>query len=91
MRVYISINYLQYSNSYLGNIPELCTFLAIIHYIDFYIAPSMSVIGWLNIYVHTYRCMYLYQTFLTNFRALYLTQFLTDFGQILDSKSYDQA
>ena len=27
----------------------------------------------------------------TNFRALYLTEFLTDFGQILDSKSYDQA
>ena len=23
--------------------------------------------------------------------CLYLTQFLTDFGQILDSKSYDQA
>ena len=35
--------------------------------------------------------MYLYQSFLTNFGALYLTQFLTDFGQILDSKSYDQA
>ena len=30
-------------------------------------------------------------TFLTNFGALYLTEFLTDFGQILDSKSYDQA
>ena len=28
---------------------------------------------------------------LTNFGALYLTQFLTDFSQILDSKSYDQA
>ena len=28
--------------------------------------------------------------FSTNFRALYLTEFLTDFGQILDSKSYDQ-
>ena len=27
----------------------------------------------------------------TNFGALYLTEFLTDFGQILDSKSYDQA
>ena len=26
-----------------------------------------------------------------NFGALYLTQFLTDFGQILDSKSNDQA
>ena len=33
----------------------------------------------------------LYQTFLTNFGALYLTEFLTDFGQILDSNSYDQA
>ena len=50
---------------------------------DCYIAAAMSVTGWLTIYV--------YQTFLTNFRALYLTQFLTDFGQILDSKSYDQA
>ena len=28
---------------------------------------------------------------LTNFGVLYLTEFLTDFGQILDSKSYDQA
>ena len=28
---------------------------------------------------------------LTNFEAVYLTQFLTDFSQILDSKSYDQA
>ena len=27
----------------------------------------------------------------TNFRGLYLTEFLTDFGQILDSSSYDQA
>ena len=26
-----------------------------------------------------------------NFGALYLTQFLTDFSQILDSKSYEQA
>ena len=26
-----------------------------------------------------------------NFGVLYFTQFLTDFGQILDSKSYDQA
>ena len=34
-------------------------------------------------------CIYVYQSFLTNFRALYLTQFLTDLGQILDSKSYD--
>ena len=32
-----------------------------------------------------------YQTFLTNFGGLYLTEFLTDFGQILDSNSYDQA
>ena len=35
--------------------------------------------------------MYLYQSFLTNFKALYLIQFLTYFGQILGSKSYDQA
>ena len=35
--------------------------------------------------------MYVNQTFLTNFRALYLSEFLTDLGQILDSKSYDQA
>ena len=32
-----------------------------------------------------------YHTFLTNLGALYLTEFLTDFGQILDSNSYDQA
>ena len=32
-----------------------------------------------------------YQTFLTNFGALYLSEFLTDLGQILDYKSYDQA
>ena len=28
--------------------------------------------------------------FFEKFRAVYLTQFLTDFNQILDSKSYDQ-
>ena len=28
---------------------------------------------------------------LTNFGAVYLTQLLADFSQILDSKSYDQA
>ena len=28
---------------------------------------------------------------LTNFGAVYLSQFLTDFSQILDSNSYDQA
>ena len=56
---------------------------------DFYIAPAMSVIGWLTIYL-MYVCMYVDQTFLTNFRALYLTEFLTDFGQIFvcDSTSY---
>ena len=35
--------------------------------------------------------MYVYQTFLTKFGALYLSEFLTDLGQILDYKSYDQA
>ena len=30
-------------------------------------------------------------SFLTNFWALYLSEFLTDLGQILDYKSYDQA
>ena len=34
--------------------------------------------------------MYNIPQFSTNFGALYLTEFLTDFGQILDSKSYDQ-
>ena len=32
-----------------------------------------------------------YKAFLTKFGGLYLTEILTDFGQILDSKSYDQA
>ena len=32
-----------------------------------------------------------YPSFLGFFICLYLTQFLMDFGQILDSKSYDQA
>ena len=54
--------------------------------VNFYIASRyQAVTYWLSIY------NYLYQTFLTNFGALYLTQFLTDFGQILDSNSYDQA
>ena len=42
--------------------------------------------------------LFVYNTFwkedllnLTNFGAVYLTQFLTDFSQILDSKSYNQA
>ena len=58
----------------------LCNFFA------FYIASRyQAVTYWLLCII------YLYQSFLTNFRALYLTEFLTDFGQILDSKSYDQA
>ena len=42
--------------------------------------------------------MYVHNTFwkedllnLTNFVAVYLTQFLTDFSRILESKYYDQA
>ena len=35
--------------------------------------------------------MHAYPPFLTNFWALYLREFLTDLGQILDYKSYDQA
>ena len=57
-------------------------------YVDFYIAPRcQAVTYWLSIIIY-YLC---YQTFLTNFRALYLTQFLTDFRRILDSESYNQA
>ena len=41
--------------------------------------------------VSVYVCMYGLDTFLTNFGALYLTEFLTDLGQILDSNSYDHA
>ena len=51
----------------------------------------MSVIGWRTMYLCINVSIYVYQTFLTNFGALYLTQFLIDFGQILDSKYYDQA
>jgi len=36
-------------------------------------------------------CIDVYQTFLTNFGALYLSEFLMDLAQILDYKSYDQA
>ena len=39
----------------------------------------------------SYATIYVFHSFSTNFRALYLTEFWTDFGQILDSKSYDQA
>ena len=35
--------------------------------------------------------MYVRPSGVTTLNCLYLTQFLTDFGQILDSKSYDQA
>ena len=38
-----------------------------------------------------YVTMYVVPSFLTNFWALYLSEFLTDLGQILDYKSYDQA
>ena len=48
---------------------------------DFYIAPTMSSSHWLTVV----------SAIFTNFGALYLTEILTDFGQILDSKSYDQA
>ena len=34
---------------------------------------------------------WIWNAFWTALNCLYLTQFLTDFGQILDSKSYDQA
>jgi len=34
--------------------------------------------------------MYNIPQFSTKFGALYLTEFLTDFGKILNSKSYDQ-
>ena len=36
-------------------------------------------------------CMSVCMYGVTTLNCLYLTQFLTDFGQILDSKSYDQA
>ena len=52
---------------------------------SFYIASRYQALtDWLCVWVG-------YQTFLTNFGGLYLTEFLTDFGQILDSNSYDQA
>ena len=58
---------------------------AIPRFRDFYIASLyQAVTDWLYVCVG-------YQTFLTNFGGLYLTEFLTDFGQILDSNSYDQA
>ena len=41
-------------------------------------------------YVHTYILAY-FHILAYLFNCLYLTQFLTDFSQILDSKSYDQA
>ena len=51
---------------------------------DFYIASRyQAVTDWL--------CVWVDQTFLANFGGLYLTEFLTDFGQILDWNSYDQA
>ena len=40
---------------------------------------------------YNYYLLLLYQTFLTNFGALYLSELLTYLGQILDSKYYDQA
>ena len=53
----------------------------------FYIDPRcQAATYWLSIIYY-----YLYQTFLTNFKALHLIEFLTDLCQILDSKSYDQA
>ena len=63
----------------------------------FYFQDSRCSNGSLQV-IEMFVGMYVYNTFwkkdllnLTNFGAVYLTQFLTDFSQILDSKSYDQA
>ena len=53
----------------------------------FYIALRYQEVTFICNYV----CGYVVPSFLTNFGALYLTEFLTDLGQILDYKSYDQA
>ena len=53
----------------------------------FYIALRYQEVTFICNYV----CGYVVPSFLTNFGALYLTEFSTNFGQILDSNSYDQA
>ena len=63
--------------------------------------PACSLIGTIFIslcdikkslsYVTMCVAIYVVPSFLTNFGALYLTEFSTNFGQILDSNSYDQA
>ena len=53
---------------------------------DFYIALRYQEVTFICNYV----CGYVVPSFLTNFGALYLTEFLTNFGQILNSKSCDQ-
>ena len=65
-------------------IVEIGCMIALRH---FYIAPRYQDFT----YICNWLTMYVYPPFSTNFGGLYLTQFLTDFCQILDSKSYDQA
>ena len=55
--------------------------------VTFYIALRYQEVTFICNYV----CGYVVPSFLTNFGALYLTEFSTNFGQILDSNSYDQA
>ena len=54
----------------------------------FYIALRYQEVTLICNYVGGYVVV---PSFLTNFRALYLTEFSTNFGQILDSNSYDQS
>ena len=52
-------------------------------------ASSMSKCGYVCVYRRLFEGRLAKLVEVSN--CLYLTQFLTDFGQILDSKSYDQA
>ena len=54
---------------------------------DLYIALRYQEVTFICNYVGGY----VVPSFLTNFGALYLTEFSTNFGQILDSNSYVQA
>ena len=57
---------------------------------DFWTAPYVSM-GRPSSLQSMYVCPSIRPSGVTTLNCLYLTQFLTDFGQILDSKSYDQA
>ena len=90
---YSSMQLCKYANM------QVCTYIQVCKYVHMQVCTYMQVCLYTNkceaIYVSAIAAFLLidlsktYEAALSN--CIYLTQFSTDFGKILDSKSYDQA